>query len=247
MMSRKERRGYRLYRALWSSLDWLYPPNCGGCGRAGLRWCEDCQAAVALIQPPYCTICGQRLDRPAVCWNCQRHRPAFQQLRSWAVHTGPVRNALHRLKYRRDMSLGEILARHLISVLENTGWQVDLVVPVPLGVARLKERGYNQASLIARPLALGSGLAYSAQLVRRVRETQSQVGLSIEQRRENVHGAFLAQPDWVDGKSILVVDDVATSSSTLDACAEALLTAGCKAVYGLTVSRAARPGLDAIP
>jgi predicted amidophosphoribosyltransferase len=80
-----------------------------------------------------------------------------------------------------------------------------------------------------------------------VRETQSQVGLSIEQRRENVHGAFLAQPDWVGGKSILVVDDVATSSATLDACAEAFLTAGCRVVYGLTVSRAARPGLDANP
>jgi ComF family protein len=128
-----------------------------------------------------------------------------------------------------------------------TGWKVNLVVPVPLGLARLRERGYNQANLIARPLALGSRLAYSSRVVRRVRETQSQVGLSIEQRRENVHGAFLAQPGWVDGKSILVVDDVATSTATLDACAEALLIAGCREVYGLTVSRAARPGLDGNP
>jgi competence protein ComFC len=246
-MSHTERRAYRLYRALWSSLDLLYPPTCGGCGRAGYRWCQECQAAATLIQPPYCEICGQLLDRPAVCWNCRIHRPAFTELRSWAVHTGPVRNVLHKLKYQRDMSLGEILARQLVQVLENTGWQVDLVVPVPLGVARLRERGYNQASLVARPLALCCGLAYSAQVIRRVRETQSQVGLSIEQRRENVHGAFLAQPDWVVGQSILVVDDVATSVATLDACAEALLTAGCGAVYGLTVSRAARPGLDAIP
>jgi ComF family protein len=126
-------------------------------------------------------------------------------------------------------------------------WQVDLVVPVPLGVARLRERGYNQASLIARPLALGCGLPYSSQVLMRTRETRSQVGLSVYERRENVRGAFVAQPERVARRSVLVVDDVATTSATLDACATALLTAGCSQVFGITVSRAARPGLDADP
>ena len=244
-MAHMERRAYRLYRALWSSLDLLYPPCCGGCGRAGSRWCVDCQATASLIRPPYCRVCGQLLDQPGVCRICLTNRPAFSALRSWAVHAGPVRNALIKLKYQRDMSLGDLLARQLIQILDKTDWQVDLVIPVPLGVARLRERGYNQASLIARPLALGSGIPYSSRVLMRTRETRSQVGLSIEERRENVHAAFVALWTEVVGQSILVVDDVATSGATLDACAEAILTAGGKTVFGLTVSRAARRGLEA--
>jgi ComF family protein len=142
------------------------------------------------------------------------------------------------MKYRRDLSLGEILARPLVELLEDLDWPVELVVPVPLGVARLRERGYNQATLLARPLALGCGISFRPQALSRVRETRSQVGLSIAQRRENVSGAFQARTGWVSGRNVLVVDDVATSSATLDACASALLSAGAARVYGLTLARA---------
>jgi ComF family protein len=127
----------------------------------------------------------------------------------------------------------------MIQVLQSQPWKIDMVCPVPLGVARLAERGFNQAVLLARPIALASGLAYSSHVVERKKETLSQVGLNFERRHDNVSGAFQAKPATANGKNILLVDDVATSGATLEACAKALLEAGALQVYALTLARAA--------
>jgi competence protein ComFC len=233
-----ERPAYHLYRWLWGSLDLLFPPICGGCGRPGTHWCIDCQNQVKKIQPPFCNICSQPRDVPGLCFRCSTSKPHFSKLRSWAVYDGPVREAIRNLKYRRNISLGLILSKPLVNLFEELGWDVDMIVPVPLGVARLKERGYNQAALIARPLALRIDVPCKTQVLHRVKETRTQVGLSGSQRHENVKNAFQAIKDPVSKKRVLVVDDVATSSATLDACASALLRAGADTVYCLTLARA---------
>jgi len=142
------------------------------------------------------------------------------------------------LKYRGNLAFGDSLAQPLITLLESLNWDVDMVVPVPLGVARKKERGYNQASLLAYPLALRFNLAYRPKALWRVRETKSQVSLNRQERQKNVSEAFKAGAKLVNEKTILVIDDVTTSGATLDACAVALLKAGAKKVYGLTLARA---------
>jgi ComF family protein len=157
------------------------------------------------------------------------------------VFAGSLRKALHRLKYSRDVSLGEVLARPLISFLSETGWEIHLVTPVPLSPERLAERGYNQAALLARPVALALGMEYTPSALKKVRETPSQVGLTYDQRRENVEGAFVASSSLVKDKNVLVVDDVTTSGATLDSCAWALLSGGAKQVFGLTLARAIQP------
>lgn len=232
---------YRLYQWLWAGLDLLYPPACAGCGRQGVRWCADCQRQVYLILPPLCEICGRDQKTPGLCPHCRENPPHFRAIRSWAVFDGAVRNALHRLKYRRDVSLGETLARPLVQIMQSLEWKPDLVTPVPLSKERLRERGYNQAALLARPVALGMGLPYHPRALRKARHTRSQVDLSAAERRANVKDAFQASPRWVTGKSVLVVDDVTTTNATLDACAAALLEAGAIGVYGLTVGRAGHP------
>lgn len=126
----------------------------------------------------------------------------------------------------------------MIICLSGLHWPVDLVVPVPLGVARQAERGYNQAALLARPVALANQVAYSTKALWRTRETRSQVGLSLEQRWENVADSFSADPEKAKGKTVLVVDDVATSGATLDACAAALHSAGANQIFALTLARA---------
>lgn len=219
------RPSYRLVQWLWAGVDLLYPPACISCGKVGVHWCDDCQSQIAPLAPPLCECCGQNQRREGVCRNCQEAPPHFQAIRSWAIFDGSLRTALHRLKYRRDLRLGEVLARPLLQILRDSHWKVDMIVPVPLGKARLKERGYNQAALLARPVALGAGLPYHPHALRKVRNTPSQVDLSLVERRENVKGAFQAFPRWVAGRSVLVVDDVATTSATLDACAHALLEA----------------------
>lgn len=233
-----ERPAYHLYRWLWGSLDLLFPPICGGCGKRGTQWCGDCHSQVKKIHPPICNICGQPRNFPGLCFRCSTNKPQFNQLRSWAVYDGPVREAIRSLKYRRNISLGLVLSAPLVNLFERLGWDIDMVVPVPLGVARLKERGYNQAVLIARPLALRINVPCKTQVLHRVRETRTQVGLSLSQRRENVENAFQAIKGEVSRKRVLVVDDVATSSATLNACASALLNAEADAVYCLTLARA---------
>jgi len=117
-------------------------------------------------------------------------------------------------------------------------WPVDIFIPVPLGKNRLKERGYNQVALVARPLAYEVGLQYSPRALWKARETRSQVGLTISQRRENVQNAYRADPMVVKGKSIILMDDVATTGSTILACTDALLSAGARVVYAITIARA---------
>jgi ComF family protein len=159
-------------------------------------------------------------------------------MRSWVVFEGPIRQGLHALKYRRNVALGDIFAQYLAEYVRQLNWQMDLVVPVPLGGQRMKERGYNQVGLLAWPLANIRGWHYSPKVLRRVRETRSQVGLSPTERKENISGAFYAHPTLASGKAILLMDDVVTTGATLTACSDALLTAGAKAVYALTLARA---------
>jgi competence protein ComFC len=237
-MTGSARPAYRLHQWLWIAIDWLYPPLCGGCGSKGDRWCADCRSKVQLIEPPICSRCGQPIQSGAICANCKRSSPNFVALRSWAAFEGPVRKALHQLKYRKNIALGERLAEPLCALFEAQGWSIGIVVPVPLGIARLKERGYNQAALIAHPFTLASGLQYAPKALLRTRETHSQVGLSIAERKVNVNGAFKARREIVSEKNVLLIDDVATSSATLDACAAALCVDGADQVYCLTLARA---------
>lgn len=191
------------------------------------------------VVAPICECCGKNTAHPGLCSTCQETAPDFHAVRSVAYFEGPLREALHRLKYAGDITLAEALADHLIELFTGQAWEVDLVVPVPLGVAHQAERGYNQAALLAWPVAMACNLTYRPQALARIRETRSQVGLGFAERQLNIAGAFQADPAVVSTKRVMVIDDVTTSGATLQACAAALLAAGCVQVYGLTLARTA--------
>lgn len=237
-MSAKGLLRYHLYQKLWTGLDWLFPPTCGGCGQVGSHWCSNCHTRADKINSEVCMICGRPQSLDKKCDHCHYFPPRYKSVRSWALFDGPVREAMHNLKYKRDIALGEIFSRYLIMIVRSIGWDIDIILPVPLGVARQAERGYNQAALLAFPTALGLDISYKPSALRKIRDTRTQVGLSISERRDNVSGAFYAEPKHIRGRNILVVDDVITSGATLDACAEALIEAGAKDIYGITVARA---------
>jgi ComF family protein len=142
------------------------------------------------------------------------------------------------LKYRRNLGLGEALANQMSTFVAGLGWPVDMIVPVPLGKKRLKERGYNQVAMVARPLSLQLGIEYRPAALVRARETRSQVGLSASERKQNVLDAFQADKNKVGGRTALVMDDVSTTGATLSSAAEALYASGAKEVYAITVARA---------
>jgi len=216
----------------------LFPPVCGGCGKAGVRWCSTCQGRVPFVTEPFCEKCGIPVRKTGLCEKCQSEPPAYRLMRSWAVFDSPVQNALHTIKYRRNVSLGDSIAVQMVDFVRSQQWTLDMIVPVPLGRKRLQERGYNQVGLVARPLTYELGLDYAPQALWKSRETRSQVGLTISQRRENVSKAYQANPAVVKRKSILLMDDVATTGSTISACTEALLSAGAQEIYALTIARA---------
>jgi len=228
----------KLYHLLWEAIDWVFPPHCGGCGAPGERWCRTCRDAAMPISGPICQRCGVMLRDGDECDHCHAVSPAYTQVRSCYVFDGALRQALHRLKYSRDVGLGEALAQPMAALLAQLRWPVDLVTSVPLGKTRLSERGYNQSTLLARPLALAHRLSFSTRCLKRTRDTESQVTLTAAERHTNVQGAFWANPALVQGKSILLVDDITTTGSTIQECALALLDAGAKACYGLTAARA---------
>jgi ComF family protein len=190
------------------------------------------------VPEPACITCGLPLAVPGVCPTCNNSTPPYMAIRSWAVFEGPIRHALHTLKYYRNVALGDALAPYLVKYVQGLGWQADLVVPVPSSSKRMKERGYNQVGLFARPTAGILGWRYVPSALRRVRETRSQVGLSHMERKVNIFSAFQANPVHAYGKVILLMDDIVTSGATLTACSEALMEAGAKGVFALTLARA---------
>jgi ComF family protein len=173
----------------------------------------------------------------SVCHECHEATLNYVALRSCAVFQGKLRDAIHQLKYRRNVSLGQVLAQPMIEQLCELDWPIDLVTPVPLGLARMAERGYNQASLLARPIALYFRKLYRPGIIHRCKETRSQVGLPVALRKENVADAFYAERAMTSGKNVLVIDDVITSGATMNACAKALMDAGAKQVYGYSLAR----------
>lgn len=230
---------YTARQWLWAGVDLLFPPQCGGCGQTGHRFCPACGAALAFLPVPVCERCGYPSDPHDPPHHC--HIPARAPLagvRSVAFFEGPLRHALHRLKYQRDVILADALAETLYTAWQTLRLPGDTVTPIPLSAQRLRERGYNQAGLLAQAFAELTGLRYAPAALMKIRHTQSQVELTAAERRANVAQAFQAEARQCAGRSFIVVDDVCTTGATLLSAAEALRAAGAAQVWGFTLGRA---------
>jgi ComF family protein len=173
-----------------------------------------------------------------LCGRCRGSRSALDGIRAACSFEGIVRQAVHELKYRYARSRAPFLGNLIHRAMERRPLRADLLVPVPLWDGRRRERGFNQAELIAGALGDLTGLSVAAPALHRIRDTPPQVGLKADQRRINVAGAFAClESDAVADKFVLVVDDVATTGATLRACAEPLKAAGARRVVGVVVAR----------
>ncbi len=121
---------YQLYQLAWAALDWVYPPTCGGCDKRGMRWCSDCRRSITKLVPPLCPHCGEPQLSVGLCQHCRTNPQAHTALRSLARFDGRLRNAVHRLKYKGEMRLGEALAEPLSEYFQTLDWKIDLIVPV---------------------------------------------------------------------------------------------------------------------
>lgn len=231
-------RAVSLYKTYLTSLDWLFPPRCAGCGRLGSHWCAECQARVLVIEGTFCPRCGLPKANARLCGDCRDHEPAFDEARAWGRYNAALRPPIVALKYRSNQGLGWTLAEKLVYHPARLAWRVAGIIPVPLANERLHQRGHNQAELLARPLAMLTEIPLYTNALKRQRETPKQVGLSVHERRQNMLNAFAADDAEVRGKNLLLIDDVMTTGATLDAAAAALKGAGAARVYALALARA---------
>lgn len=222
---------------VWHALlDLLFPPRCVGCGRLGTWFCPECLAQVQPVPQPTCRLCYEPLTYGDLCRSCRRSPLQIDGIRAVGLHQGPLRRAIHGLKYRRQRDLVLPLAGLLRRYLEANPIPADILVPVPLHPERLRERGFNQAALLARAIATPE-LPVVEDCLQRTRFTQAQMTLGREERKSNVAGAFICVGDRVRGHKVLLIDDVCTTGATLEACAIALWEAGATAVWGLTLAK----------
>ena len=226
------------------------PTSCAACG-GGLRrggehrLCHSCTGAIERVPEPWCVTCGVPFTRPTTagqpsCEVCRGGR-AFTEARAFGLFDGLLRELVTRLKYSGDKALAEPLGNLLLDAAQEhlTLQDYEAVVPVPLHRDRLRQRGFNQAFLLARPLAASARIPIVNALHRTVK-TKSQVGLQGEGRRNNVRGVFALSPrskDRVTRRNVLLIDDVVTTGATVEECAKALQGAGVARVDVISVAR----------
>jgi ComF family protein len=219
------------------ALDLVFPQRCVGCNEFGSLICEQCTGTMTSAAPPRCGVCWTPRDQQNVCRDCRTKRPAFQQLRAAFVYEGVARDAVIALKFGGLSSIAPLMAGLIDERLSNWRPPVNAIVPVPLAASRKRSRGYDQAEIIAKELSKRWGLPCETRALRRARGTAPQVEQADESaRRRNVRGAFSPGSRGVEG-GVLLVDDVVTTGSTLDACANVLMKRGAGPVFALTFAR----------
>ncbi len=227
-------------KALDRLLDLIFPPVCLSCSHPvghGAALCAKCDSCLELNDTFFCGRCSARVpDDKKIC---HRELP-YLLAAALDYRTKPAADLVKALKFRRAKVAAEYLSDKMI--ISASKLPVDfenfIVTPVPLGKKRSFERGFNQAELLAEPLARGLGISMDASLLSRVRETKAQSGIRGHAEREtNMASAFLAS-NSAEGQNILLVDDVKTSGATLLAAASALKAAGAKKVIAMVAAKA---------
>jgi ComF family protein len=222
-------------RALEATRSLLYPARCSACDAScpeEAAFCTVCEISLEPITDA-CARCGVPLagtDR-GVCIGCQVRPPPDLTARSRYLYGGSLAIAIRRCKYGDRPDIARSLGQFWREVPPTAA---TVVTPVPLHVRKLRRRGFNQSAL----LAMAAGLRIDVRALERVRDTPPQSGLKPEERRRNMAGAFVARPDRVAGRNVLIVDDVLTTGATVEAAVHALLLAHAAEVHVLTLARA---------
>jgi ComF family protein len=243
--------------------DLLFPPRCVACHRLGAWLCTSCVEEIEVIRPPLCPRCGLPLDdrssegaaQPGSSGSqsglltghrCRETPSSLDGLNAYAFHSEPLRTAIHQFKYedlrRLAVILGRLMGQSWVE-LSLADRDPDVIVPVPLHATRQRERGYNQAALLARELGIHLQRPVREDVLVRTKATAPQVDLNVQERHANVRGAFRVVTSGLAGKGVLLVDDVCTTGATLGAASSALREHDVAFVWAYTLARA-RPGSD---
>lgn len=221
---------------MWQSVaELLFPPRCIGCQRRGTELCQPCRAELPFLPRGVCFRCASTRSTFGVCRGCRRLSPALSWVRAPFAYGGAARNAVLSLKFRSGRYLAPLMGELLHGALHDI--QVDLVVPVPLSRDRLRQRGFNQAALLAAQVASALDTNVAVDVLTRL-QRPAQRTLDARRRLVNLAGAFSCPgPEHVRGKRLLIVDDVVTTGATVSACADTLAEAGASRICVVAFAR----------
>lgn len=220
-------------------LNFLFPRRCPVCGEivrpAGRFICPSCFPKLSFVTSPVCKKCGKEVleDTVEFCEDCMKHRHAFEYGVALLNYNEAARVSMARIKYNNKREYldfyGAALAARYGKTIRNMG--VDAIVPVPVHASRRRKRGFNQAQVLARILGERLGIPVRPELLLRPKRTEPQKNLTAAERLRNLSGAFEAGKAAGDFRSVLIVDDIYTTGSTMEACAGTLRSAGVERVY----------------
>jgi len=229
--------------------DVFFPPLCISCADVlpdcqDKVFCRECLQNIHYITQCHCPVCGAIFpDSPAgnhLCGSCLDNKPHYTFARAALAYEGIILDAIHQFKYGRNIIHGAALAGLLADFhFPDMDWSTyDVIIPVPLHIRRLRDRGFNQALLLARALGKKHGLDVDFSLLKRRKLTLTQTGLDKKERAINIKGAFFAaQPGRLKEKNIILVDDVFTTGATINECAKTLKKGGANQVAAITLAR----------
>ena len=220
-------------------MDNLIPPRCLICGSAGdidSGLCTSCREKIRRVPLPVCDICGKSIGTPGVCIACQTKKPEFDRMLVAACYEGVLKDIIHAFKYHRQTVFKGFLANLLYERVAHMDTEIDVITGVPLHWRKSVQRGFNQSSLIAKDVAKLTGVEFRHSVLRKIKGTVAQVGLDRKTRLKNLKGTLQAY--GVEGKAVMVVDDVITTGATAAEAAMALKKAGATYVLFAGVARA---------
>ena len=219
-------------------VDFFFPRRCIGCGKVGNFLCVGCLQRLPRILPPFCLKCGKPESSGGFCSTCWGWQAEIDGIRSPFRFEGVVRQAIHQLKYQNLRALAAPLAGLLWEYLNAEPIPAEVLVPVPLHQRRQRERGYNQSALLARALGKVSGWPVVEDCLARHKTASPQARTATAAERHcNVADAFSCRDGRLEQNRVLLIDDVATSGATVEACAGALKASGASSVWALVLAR----------
>jgi len=233
-------------------LNILFPESCPVCKEPSRDHiiapiCTQCWDRISPYSGPICQICGKPLVSEAsiTCADCIVNKPMFKTARSFGLYEGVLREAINLLKYQGIKRLSKPLSKMMFALLGDN-YSVDAVVPVPLYKKRLRQRGFNQSALFAKHLANYIGVPLFLNCLIKVKDTMPQVELNAEERRKNIKNSFaVISREFIQGRNILLVDDVFTTGATVRECSKLLKKAGAQDIYVLTLAHShSKPALE---